>query len=305
MKLLAQLNYVDVVARRGSIRKAADVLNITSTALNRRILALEEELGTAIFERLPQGVRLNVAGELLIQHIRKSMSDLSRVHSQIADLSGVRSGHVAIASGAETVGRFLPQQIANYRQNYPDVTFNILRRAPHNALRALDEFEADVAVIFETMPPPDYQVLLSVDLRVMVAMAKSHPLAEKPIVSFVDCLDYPAVLPAEGTGLHDLILTSQQRKGVNFRSVITSDSHDFMAHYSAFENAITFLLSFGDDGLAHHVSELSYRPLRAADKISGRLHITQAKGRVLPVAAAKFVEDMIQYLSRTFPEAAR
>ena len=43
MKLLTHLNYVNIVAKTGSIRKAAEQLNITSTALNRRILVLEEE----------------------------------------------------------------------------------------------------------------------------------------------------------------------------------------------------------------------------------------------------------------------
>ena len=40
------------MSKAGSIRKAAETLAITSTALNRRILAMEEEIGVPIFERL-------------------------------------------------------------------------------------------------------------------------------------------------------------------------------------------------------------------------------------------------------------
>ena len=96
MRHLQTLRYVDAVARAGSIRRAAETLAITSTALNRRILALEEELGAPIFERLPHGVRLSTAGELLIRHIRDQLSDIERVKSQIADLSGVRRGRALI-----------------------------------------------------------------------------------------------------------------------------------------------------------------------------------------------------------------
>ena len=46
---------VDAVAKSGSIRKAAEILAIDSTALNRRILAIERELGFDIFERIPRG----------------------------------------------------------------------------------------------------------------------------------------------------------------------------------------------------------------------------------------------------------
>jgi len=58
MKHLRILRYVDEVARTGSIRKAADQLNVTASAVNRRIMDLEEELGAQLFERRPRGVRL-------------------------------------------------------------------------------------------------------------------------------------------------------------------------------------------------------------------------------------------------------
>ena len=106
MRFMTSLRFIDVVAREGSIRKAADKLAITSTALNRRILQIEEEIGQPLFERLPGGVRLNTAGEIFLQHIRSQFADLARVQSQIADLSGIRRGHVRIASGADALRRF-------------------------------------------------------------------------------------------------------------------------------------------------------------------------------------------------------
>ena len=72
---MTTIRFIDAVARAGSIRRAADELAITSTALNRRILSLEEELGSPIFERMARGVRLNTAGEIFIHHIRNQLSD--------------------------------------------------------------------------------------------------------------------------------------------------------------------------------------------------------------------------------------
>ena len=79
MKHLRPLQYLDAVAKAGSIRKAAETLAITSTALNRRILDMEEDLGAQIFERLPRGVRLSTAGEIYIQHVRAQINDMERV----------------------------------------------------------------------------------------------------------------------------------------------------------------------------------------------------------------------------------
>ena len=116
MKHLLPLTYIDAVFKAGSIRKVAETLAITSTALNRRILAMEEELGVLIFERLARGVRLTTAGEILIHHIREQLTDMERVKSQIADLTGERRGHVSIACSQALLSFFLPEQIAVYRK---------------------------------------------------------------------------------------------------------------------------------------------------------------------------------------------
>ena len=57
------------MTRVGSIRKAAAELNVAASALNRQILKLEADLGTPLFDRLPGGMRLTVAGDLLLRHV--------------------------------------------------------------------------------------------------------------------------------------------------------------------------------------------------------------------------------------------
>ena len=301
MKLLTHLNYVNIVAKTGSIRKAAEQLNITSTALNRRILALEEELGGPIFERLPQGVRLNVAGELVIQHIRKSMADLSKVTSQIADLSGVRRGHIKLAGGSEVIGRFLPGRIASYREDHAHVSFEILRRNPEQAMRALQDYDADLSFIFGPVPATEFQILASVMVNLGVMVHHSHPLAEMDVITIDHCFDYPAILPAEGTGLYQLLYHAQAKTGISFRQAVISESYDFMFNYSQFENAITFMLPL-DAHDSHPSRDYVIKPLKANELVTGRLHLTQLKGRVLPVASAKFAENIIQYFNENFPE---
>ena len=112
IKHLETLEFVEAINRAGSIRGAADSLSITSTALNRRLLALETELVAPIFERLPRGVRHSPAGELLIHHIRGQRADLERVRSQIADLKGERCGHVSVACSQALLPYFMPREIS-------------------------------------------------------------------------------------------------------------------------------------------------------------------------------------------------
>jgi DNA-binding transcriptional LysR family regulator len=137
MRHLRILHYVDEVARSGSIRKAADQLNVTASAVNRRIMDLEEELGTPLFERRPRGVRLTAAGEVFVNYLRQQDGEVERMKSQIEDLKGMRRGLVRIACSQALALEFLPRQIGEFRKRHPLVTFDVKVFDHEQAMKAL------------------------------------------------------------------------------------------------------------------------------------------------------------------------
>ena len=305
MRHLTHLRYIDVVAREKSIRKASEKLNITSTALNRRILALEEEVGTPLFERLPSGVRLNTAGELFIQHIRSQMTDLSRVLSQISDLSGVRRGHVIISGGPEILSSFLPGQIAKYRQDFQAVQFDVLRQTPEQSLTALMNFETDMAFIFDSVLPSDLDIVASVSQPLFALVHKDHPLAEQQILKLQDCLAWPIISPLSEGGLKTMLEVGRLRTAANLQTVIKTDEPNFISDYIRNENAIGFAIPLSFEENTQIVTGLKSIAIDERDVPPGIVHLVQRKGRVLSVAAAKFIDQIVQALNKRFPEATR
>ena len=305
MRHLTHLRYIDVVAREKSIRKASEKLNITSTALNRRILALEEEVGTPLFERLPSGVRLNTAGELFIQHIRSQMTDLSRVLSQISDLSGVRRGHVIVSGGPEVLSSFLPGQIAKYRQDFQAVQFDVLRQTPEQSLTALMNFETDMAFIFDSVLPSDLDIVASVSQPLFALVHKDHPLVEQQILKLQDCLAWPIISPLSEGGLKTMLEVGRLRTAANLQTVIKTDEPNFISDYIRNENAIGFAIPLSFEENTQIVTGLKSIAIDERDVPPGILHLVQRKGRVLSVAAAKFIDQIVQALNKRFPEATR
>ena len=305
MRHLTHLRYIDVVAREKSIRKASEKLNITSTALNRRILALEEEVGTPLFERLPSGVRLNTAGELFIQHIRSQMTDLSRVLSQISDLSGVRRGHVIISGGPEVLSSFLPGQIAKYRQDFQAVQFDVLRQTPEQSLTALVNFEIDMAFIFDSVLPSDLDIVASVSQPLFALVHVNHPLAEQQILKLQDCLAWPIISPLSEGGLKTMLEVGRLRTAANLQTVIKTDEPNFISDYIRNENAIGFGIPLSFEENTQIVTGLKSIAIDERDVPPGIVHLVQRKGRVLSVAAAKFIDQIVQALNKRFPEATR
>jgi DNA-binding transcriptional LysR family regulator len=285
MRSLQPLQFVDAIARAGSIRGAAEGLAITSTALNRRLLALEEELGVQVFERLPRGVRLSTAGELLIHHLRSQAADFEKLKGQIADLRGERRGHVAIACSQAFVPYFLPERIGSYRRDHPGVSFGVRVRDRTAAETALADHSADLALIFEPVRLSEVQVLASARQRIHVVMAADHPLAGQPTIRLRDCARFPLALPTAIYGVRHLIDLALIRTSIEIQPMIETDSFDFLRHYPRQERIVSFQIPVG---LPASSPSLVMRPLDARDVPAGRLYLCQLRSRTLPVAAAKF-----------------
>lgn len=288
---LMPLVYIEAIARAGSIRKAAETLAITSTALNRRLLSLEEELGVQIFERLPKGVRLSTAGELLIAHIRRQVSDFEKLKSQIADLSGQRRGHVSIACSQALLPFFLPEQISRYRRAHPAVTFGVSVRDRAAAEQSLVDMSADIALIFEPVRLREIQVLVTVRQPLHAVMAEDHPLAAQDEIRLRDCAAYPIALPTAPYGVRHLLDMALHRSSVELSVAVESDSFEFLRRMPRREHLVSFQIPVG---LPAQVPEegIASRKVDTRDVPEGLLYLCQLRGRTLPVAAAKFAAQI-------------
>lgn len=291
MRTLHPLAFVDAIARSGSIRKAAEGLAITSTALNRRLLALEDELGVPLFERLPRGVRLSTAGELLIHHLRTQAADFEKFRSQVADLRGERRGHVSIACSQAFLPFFLPSQIGGYRRDHPGVSFAVRVRDRTAAEAALVDLSADIALIFEPVRLSEVQMLATARQSIHAVMAADHPLAARDTVRLRDCANFPVALPTAAYGVRHLIDLALRRTAISLRIAVEADSFDFLRHYPREEHILSFQIPIGlpGDGLT---GGLVSRPVDARDVPEGRLYLCQLRNRALPVAAAKFAAQL-------------
>lgn len=290
MRHQTTLLYIDAVARAGSIRAASEMLAITSTALNRRILAIEEELGVPIFERLPRGVRLNGAGELMIHHIRNQISDMERVKSQIADLSGERRGHVTIAC-SQALLPYLPGQVARYRKDHPGVTFGVFLRDRAAAEEALVDHTADLALVFEPIRLAEFQTILTVRQLVHGVLSRGHPLADRPTLRLRECLQYPVALPTRSYGVRHLLETALVDSPIKLRPVVESDSFEFLRLHAVAEGIISFQIPIGlpPEGMTEDMVSI---PVDPRDVPNGLIYMGQLRGRTLPVAAARFADSL-------------
>ena len=228
MKHLRILDYVDEVARAKSIRKAAETLNVTASAVNRRIADLEIELGAPLFERLPRGVRLTAAGEVFVNYLRKQNGEVERMKSHIEDLKGLRRGTIRLACSQALALEFLPKAIADFRKTHPLVEFDIKVVDHEYAMTALTNFEVDLVLVFRPPYMANFLPLITLEQRLVMLMAKSHPLAAQRKVRLRDCAPYPVALAERSIGGRQLLEEAMTRTGMRFKIAAESNSFEML-----------------------------------------------------------------------------
>src|SRR5262249_3121639 len=188
------LKYLDEVARLGSIRKAAAMLNVASSAVNRQILALEHELGAPIFERMPRRLRLTAPGEVLIAHVRETLKGHQRVAAHIEALKGLTRGEVTIATMNGLAAGPLPRPLNSILDEHPRVHVR-LRVLPFDQMtNAVLTGEADLALTYNPPTSPGLRIVASHDLALGAVVSPRHPLTRRRPLRLADCVEFPLAI---------------------------------------------------------------------------------------------------------------
>jgi DNA-binding transcriptional LysR family regulator len=285
------LTYVDAVVRYGSIRKAADALNIASSALNRQILDLEADLGSPLFERLPRGVRVTSAGEAFLVYARLVISELKAVESRIEQLRGLVRGHVSVAAAESVAGELLPAAITEFQATHPYVRFHVRIGAPEELIAALVADQVDLILTHDAPRKKDVAVVAMARQALCALVVPDHPLADRDEVRLRDCLAFPLALAdtsLAGRGLIEQVLANAS---FDLDPRLVSNSVEAMKAFAHMNRGVCFQFRSPGKALIPPGNMIAL-PLVDPPLLQARLLLATRRSRVLPVAAASFVEQM-------------
>ncbi|SFU20903.1 LysR family transcriptional regulator [Sedimentitalea nanhaiensis] len=199
------LKYFDEVARHRSIRKAAAVLNVSSTSVNRQILGVERALGVALFDRTSAGVELTTIGSILLEHCRKTLHDFERTKVLIDDLRDLRTGHINIETIDSVAYGILPQALQKFGQTFPDISISVTTAQPDEVMRSVANGDADVGITFMIDMHPNVRVISEKPAPFGVILRPDHPLAERDNVIIEDVCSYRLIRTIDARGRNSII----------------------------------------------------------------------------------------------------
>jgi len=224
------LRYFLAVGRLGSIRKAADELNVSASAIDRQILNVEAEIGMPLFERLPTGLRLTAAGEIMMAAGGRWQKSLAEVRAQIEDLRGLKRGHVEIAVIDALAKGVIPAAVHALQSRYPGITIELKVASNDQVRRMIASGEVDFGVFFGPESYRDITVRAFVEVHLGFITPAGHPFGEQAEARFSACVGSPIVVPSSPLAVNQQIavlegttrLTLERKATSNNIQMITS-----------------------------------------------------------------------------------
>ena len=187
------LRYFLAVVEHGSVQAAAREIAISASAIDRQILLLEEDMGVALFDRQPRGMRQTAAGELLLVMAKRWKTDLQRTKTEISQLKGLHHGHLRLVAMDSHANGLLPYLIGALAREHPGISLEVKFATPDEATQMLGEDEADLAVAFNLRARSQVHVFWSAQLPLGCAVGNDHALANQPDLRLKDVVEWPLV----------------------------------------------------------------------------------------------------------------
>ena len=280
------------VASAQSMTKGAERSFLSLPAASNRVKNLETHLGTALFYRSSQGVRLTPSGEAFVKHARIVLRQLEHLRGDIQEYASGVKGRVRVYANTTAMNEFMPTILARYLNIHRDVNVELRERLSYLVVKAVADGSADIGITAQAGGGEDVEFLPYRSDRLVLVAPRDHPLAAGDAVNFDETLSYDYVGLSETSAIHAFLLQAADDLGRVLR---------FRVEVSNFEAACRMIAAHVGIGVIpelaarRYVKDLPLKMITLNDPWAlRRLHICVKQFDKLPVFAKELVSLLVR-----------
>ena len=199
---LRHLRAIRSIHKCGGLSRAADMLNLTQSALSHQIKGLEDQAGVDLFVRRTKPLKLSAAGQRLLKLANRVLPEVEATEEEFRSLLAGKSGRLHIAIECHACFEWLFPVLESFRKAWPDVDVDIRPGLAFDALPALAREEVDLVVSSDPEEHSDLEFSPLFDYEPVFVASSQHALAQKSWISAEDFRDEVLITyPVERTRL--------------------------------------------------------------------------------------------------------
>lgn len=215
-----QLLAFATLARRNSFTVAAKDLFLTQSAVSHAIKALEQELGTRLFDRVGKRVHLTQAGEQLLRYAERILREMQDARTSLEELQNWGHSRLRLGASPTACQYLLPTVLREFKQSFPKCVIRIEPGDGPKMVELLRSNQVDLALMLEPPAETDiaFRPLFEDELRLVVS--PMHPWAQKGKVSREDLSSETLILYNKGSYTFRMVMEHFQRDRVALKDFI-------------------------------------------------------------------------------------
>jgi len=182
-----------VIAREGSITRAATSLGQKQPSVSNALRRLEEKLGFQLARRDPRNFELTSEGKSIYDECRELFGAVGRLPNIARNLSGAIEGHVSVALASHVTSPILDETLQQFHQTNPNTTISISVKSSHEVLETISAKQATLGICLLSEPVTELQSDLFYREHFTFYCGPSHALYGQKIVTIEDMRKQPQV----------------------------------------------------------------------------------------------------------------
>jgi DNA-binding transcriptional LysR family regulator len=214
---LERLRVFAEVARQGSVTRAARRLRLQQPTVSHALAALERDVGTALLERLPKGVRLTAAGEALLPYARQVPGLADEAVRAAREAAGLAARRVTLGCAETPATYLLPRLLRALRTRHPEVEVTLEVGNAESMLGAVLEGTADLGLLSDREMHPLLAGDAILEDRFVAVVAPDDPWAARETATPVELAARRLLLRERGAGTRAFVDAMLRHAGLEPR----------------------------------------------------------------------------------------
>ncbi|MDC8757949.1 LysR family transcriptional regulator [Janthinobacterium fluminis] len=288
----SRIAYLYEAVRCGTVRGAADWLDVAPSAVSRQITLLEQELAVNLMERNKRGVSPTEAGKLLVEYFREQRSHQADLLSKLQEIRGLRRGAISVIMGEGFIADVVGGPINQFCTRHPDISVVLNIAGTNEVIRAVAMDEAEIGLVFT--PPADPKIVSRASMvqAVHAIVGPDFPLLGKvDSLTLADLQPYPLALTHMTYGMRQVVEAAMMLDKVRLTPTVTTNSITVLRHFVRSGLGVTLLPTFAIRGELER-GELFAIPVANAALAGAETHLITRVGRKLSVAANRLMQQI-------------
>ncbi|MFM7334698.1 MAG: LysR substrate-binding domain-containing protein [Tabrizicola sp.] len=186
---LRHLRTIRAIQQAGGLQRAADMLNMTQSALSHQVKGLEDQAGMELFVRRSKPMRLSAAGVRMLRAAERILPEIDAMEEEFRGLRAGRTGRLHIAIECHACFDWLFPVLELFRHAWPEIDVDIRAGLAFEALPALNREDVDLVISSDREPPPGIVFNPLFDYHPTFVGSAQNPLAAKDFITAEDFRD--------------------------------------------------------------------------------------------------------------------